>query len=101
MGSLHCRSAWIVLGWSRKATQHIVPQSKESEAAVAVEKLEELWHNVSQKSSATADKLSRFACRKLLLTIFNRGSMARFCWVSEPILDRFPQVHMSYYKCAG
>jgi len=66
VSSLHRRSAWIVLDWSRKTAKYIVLKAKKMRAAVAVEELKWLWHNASQKSSTLADKLSRFAYRKLL-----------------------------------
>jgi putative transposase len=69
VGSLHRRSARIVLDWSRKIAKYIVLKAKRLGAAVVVEDLERLWHNASQKSSTLADKLSRLAYRKLIQAI--------------------------------
>ncbi len=69
VGSLHRRSARIVLDWSRKVAKYLVLKAKRMRAAIAVEDLRKLWHNASQKSSTLADRLSRFAYRKLLQAI--------------------------------
>ena len=69
IGSLHRRSARIVLDWSRKVAKYVVSKAKRMRAAIAVEELEKLWHSASQKSSSLADRLSRFAYRKLLQAI--------------------------------
>jgi len=69
VGLLHKRSARMVLDWSRKIAKYLMLKAKRLRAAIAVEDLEGLWHNVSQKSSTLADKLSRFAYRKLLQAI--------------------------------
>ncbi len=69
VGALHRRSARIVLDWSRKMAKYLVLRARKIRAAIAVEDLEKLWHNASQKSSALADKLSRFAYKKLLQAI--------------------------------
>jgi len=67
--SLHKRSARIVLGWSRKIAKYLVLKAEKMSAAIAVENLDKLWHNASQKSSSLADRLSRFAYRKLVQAI--------------------------------
>ena len=69
VGSLHRRSARIVLDLSRKIAKYIVFKAKNVRAAVAVEELDKLWHNASQKSSSLADRLSRFAYKKLIQAI--------------------------------
>ena len=66
VSSLHRRSAWIVLDWSRKTAKYIVLKAKKMRVTIAVEELKRLWYNASQKSSTLADKLSRFAYKKLL-----------------------------------
>ncbi|BES81012.1 zinc ribbon domain-containing protein [Pyrodictium abyssi] len=69
VSSLHRRSARIVLDWSRKVAKYLVLKARKTKAAIAVEELEKLWHNASQKSSTLADRLSKFAYRKLLQAI--------------------------------
>ncbi len=66
VGALHRRSARIVLDWSRKMAKYLILRARKMRAAIAIEDLEKLWHTVSQKSNTLADKLSRFAYRKLL-----------------------------------
>ena len=69
VGSLHRRSARIVLDWSRKTAKYLTLKARKMGAAIAVEELEKLWQNASQKSTTLADRLSRFAYRKLLHAI--------------------------------
>jgi putative transposase len=69
VGSLHRRSAWIVLDWSRKIAKYLATKAKKMKAAIAVEDLEKLWHNASQKSSTLSGRLSGFAYRKLIQTL--------------------------------
>ncbi len=68
-GSLHRRSARIVLDRSRKVAKYLVLKAQKMRAAIAVEELDKMWQNASQKSSTLADKLSRFAYKKLLQAI--------------------------------
>jgi len=63
--ALHRRSRNIVVDWSRKFAKYIVFKAKRSRSAIVLENLERLWFNSSQKSSSLADKLSRFAYRRL------------------------------------
>ncbi len=42
-------------------------------SAIILEDLEKLWFNASRKSSSLADKLSRFAYRKLQLAIITKA----------------------------
>lgn len=69
VGYLHRRSARIVLDWSRKIAKYLVLRARRMGAAIAVEDLDKLWHNASQKSGTLADRLSRFAYRKLIQAI--------------------------------
>ncbi len=69
VGSLHRRSAWIVLDWSRKVAKYLVLKARKVRAAIVVEELDKLWQHASQKSNTLADKLSRFAYRKLIQSI--------------------------------
>ncbi|RLG78735.1 MAG: transposase [Thermoprotei archaeon] len=63
--SLHRRSRNIVVDWSRKFAKYIVLKAMRARSVIVLEDLEKLWFNTSQKSSKLADKLSRFAYRKL------------------------------------
>ena len=66
VGSLHRRSARIVLDWTGKTAKYLVLKARRMRAAIAVEDLERMWRRASQESSTLADRLSRFAYRKLL-----------------------------------
>jgi len=48
-------------------------KARKTRSAIALEDLEKLWLNSSQKSSSLADKLSRFAYRKLQLAIITKA----------------------------
>ena len=63
--ALHRKSKNIVVDWSRKFAKYMVLKAKETRSAMVLEDLERLWFYSSQKSSSLADKLSRFAYRKL------------------------------------
>jgi len=71
--ALHRRSRNIVVDWCRKFAKHIVLKARKTESTIALEDLEKLWLNASQKSSSLADKLSRFAYRKLQLAILTKA----------------------------
>ncbi len=71
--ALHRRSRNIVVDWFRKYAKYIVLKAKRMKSAIALEELEKLWFNVSKKSSSLADKLSRFAYRKLQLAIITKA----------------------------
>ncbi|MEL9908025.1 MAG: zinc ribbon domain-containing protein [Desulfurococcus sp.] len=71
--NLHRSSRNIVVDWCRKFAKHIVLKAKKTGSAIAIEELERLWVNASQKSSSLADKLSRFAYRKLQLAIITKA----------------------------
>jgi len=71
--NLHRRSKYIVIDWSRKFAKYIVLKAKRRRSAIVLEDLEKLWFNVSKKSSSLADKLSRFAYRKLQLAIITKA----------------------------
>jgi len=67
--ALHKRSRNIVVDWCRKFAKYIVLKARRTRSVVVLENLEKLWSNASRKSSILADKLSRFAYRKLQLAI--------------------------------
>ena len=71
--SLHRRSRNIVVDWSRKFAKYIVLKAKRTRSVIVLEDLDKLWFNSSQKSSSLADKLSRFAYRKLQLAIITKA----------------------------
>ena len=71
--SLHRRSRNIVIDWSRKFAKYVVFKARRIRSAVVLEDLEKLWFNTSQKSSRLADKLSRFAYRKLQHAIITKA----------------------------
>ena len=71
--ALHRRSRNIVVDWSRKFAKYIVLKAKRTRSAIVLEDLEKLWFNSSQKSSSLADKLSRFAYRKLQVAIIAKA----------------------------
>jgi len=71
--ALHRRSRNIVVDWTRKFAKYIVLKAKRTKSAIALEDLERLWFNASKKSSSLADKLSRFAYRKLRLAIMTKA----------------------------
>ncbi len=67
--ALHRRSRNIVVDLSRKFAKYIVLKARKTKSAIVLEDLDKLWFSASQKSSSLADKLSRFAYRKLQLAI--------------------------------
>ena len=71
--ALHRRSRNIVVDWSRKFAKYIVLKAKRTKSVIVLEDLEKLWSNSSQKSKTLADKLSRFAYRKLQLAIITKA----------------------------
>jgi putative transposase len=71
--SLHKRSRNIVIDWCRKFAKYIVLKARRTKSAVVLEDLEKLWSNASRKSSSLADRLSRFAYRKLQLAIITKA----------------------------
>ena len=71
--SLHRRSRNIIVDWSRKFAKYIVLKAKKAKSAIALENLDKLWFNASKKSSSLADKLSRFAYRRLQLAIITKA----------------------------
>jgi len=71
--ALHRRSRNIVIDWSRKFAKYIVLKAKRIRSAIALEDLEKLWFKASGKSPNLADKLSRFAYRKLQLAIITKA----------------------------
>ena len=71
--ALHRRSRNIVIDWSRKFAKYIVLKARRAKSAIVLEDLDKLWFNASKKSSSLADKLSRFAYRKLQLAIVTKA----------------------------
>ncbi len=71
--ALHRRSRNIVVDWCRKFAKYIVLKARRTRSAIVLEDLEELWSNVSRKSSSLADKLSRFAYHKLQQAILTKA----------------------------
>jgi len=70
--ALHRRSRNIVVDWSRKIAKYVVLKAKRTKSAIVLEDLEKLWFNTSQKSSSLANKLSRFAYRKIQVAIITK-----------------------------
>ncbi len=70
---MHRRSRNIVVDWCRKFAKYIVLKAKRSRSAIVLEDLERLWFSSSQKSKILADKLSRFAYRKLQHAIVTKA----------------------------
>jgi len=68
----HRRSRAIVEDWCWKFAKWLVTYAKKISAAVVIEKLEGLWHRVSQRGGETARKLSRFAYRKFTNAVFTK-----------------------------
>lgn len=62
---LHRRSRNIVVDRSRKFAKYIILKARRTGSAIVLEDLNRLWSSASRKSSTIADKLSRFAYRKL------------------------------------
>ena len=71
--ALHRRSRNIVVDWSRKFAKYIVLKAERTRSVIVLEDLEKLWFNASRRSSNLADKLSRFAYRKLQLAIMTKA----------------------------
>jgi len=71
--ALHRRSRNIVVDWCKKISKYIVLKAKKTKSVIVLEDLEKLWFNASKKSSSLADKLSRFAYRKLQLAIMTKA----------------------------
>ena len=70
--ALHRKSRNIVVDWSRKFAKYIVLKAKKTKSAIVLENLDKLWINASKKSSSLADKLSRFAYRRLQQAILTK-----------------------------
>jgi putative transposase len=70
---LHRRSRNIVVDWSRKYAGYLVLKARRIKSSVALEDLEKLWFNASGRSSSLADKLSRFAYRRLQQAILSKA----------------------------
>jgi putative transposase len=70
--ALHRKSRNIVVDWSRKFAKYIVLKAKSTRSAIVLEDLDKLWFDASRKSSSLADKLSRFAYRKLQQAILTK-----------------------------
>ena len=70
--ALHRRSRNIVVDWCRKFAKYIVLKARRIRSVIVLEDLEKLWFNSSQKSRTIADKLSRFAYKKLQLAILTK-----------------------------
>ncbi len=68
----HRRSARFVIDWSRKTAKYVVLKARRLRAIIVLEDLTGLWHNASQRSSDVADRLSRFAYRKLINAIVTK-----------------------------
>ncbi len=62
-----------MIDWIRKFAKYVVLRARRAGSAIVLEDLNKLWFNVSRKSSSLADKLSRFAYRKLQLAIITKG----------------------------
>ncbi len=71
--ALHKRSRDIVIDWSHKLAKYIVLKARRTRSAIVLEDLEKLWYNSSRKLTSLADKLSRFAYRKLQLAIITKA----------------------------
>jgi len=69
----HRKSKDIVIDWARKFSKYIVLKAKRTKSIIVLEDLDRLWFNTSRKSSRLADKLSRFAYRKLQLAIITKA----------------------------
>jgi putative transposase len=70
---LHRRSRNIVIDWCRKFAKYTVLKARRTRSAIVLEDLEKLWFNASRKSSSLANKLSRFAYRKLQLAVITKA----------------------------
>ncbi len=70
---LHRRSRNIVVDWCKKFAKYVVFKAKKTKSIIVLEDLEKLWLNASKKSSSLADRLSRFAYRKLQLAIVTKA----------------------------
>lgn len=71
--ALHKKSRNIVIDWCRKFAKYIVLKARRIRGIIVLENLEKLWFNSSRKSKTLADKLSRFAYRKLQLAIIAKA----------------------------
>ncbi len=71
--ALHGRGSNIVIDWCRKFAKYIVLKARKTRSAIVLELLGKLWFNSSQKSPSLADKLSRFAYRRLQLAIITKA----------------------------
>ena len=71
--SFHRRSRNIVLDWSRKFAKYIVLKAKRTRSVIVLEDLGKLWFSSSRKSRTLADKLSRFAYRRLQSAIITKA----------------------------
>ena len=71
--ALHRRSINIIIDWCKKFAKYIVLKAKRTRSIIVLENLDRLWFNASQKSKTLADKLSRFAYRKLQSAIMTKA----------------------------
>ncbi len=73
--ALHRKSRNIVIDWSRKFAKYIALKAKKTKSAIVLEDLDKLWFNASRKSSSLADKLSRFAYRRLQHAVVTKACL--------------------------
>jgi len=71
--AFHRKSRNVVIDWVRKFAKYIVLKARRTKSVIVLEDLEKLWFNASRKSSSLADRLSRFAYRKLQLAIISKA----------------------------
>lgn len=70
---LHRKSRNIVADWARKFAKQFVLKARKRKQAIVLEDLSGLWLNRSQQSRTLADRLSRFAYRKLQEAVLTKA----------------------------
>jgi len=71
--SLHRRGRNIIIDWTRKFAKQFVLKAKKQKKAVVLEDLTNLWKYKSRQGKTLADKLSRFAYKKLQQAIITKA----------------------------
>jgi len=71
--SLHRKGRNIIIDWARKFAKQFVLKAKKQKKAVVLEDLTGLWPNRSKQGGTLADRLSRFAYRKVQEAIITKA----------------------------
>ena len=71
--NLHRKGRNVVVDWTRKFAKQLVLSAKKRGLAIVLEDLDKLWHSKSQQNKTLADKLSRFAYKKVQQAVITKA----------------------------